>query len=61
MKKKELKERIVEIVNGMTKLEVEMAQTSFYNKGATLDDVIKWVNTSTKLSSKLDKIYKELK
>jgi hypothetical protein len=59
MKKAELKKKLAEIIDEMSKLEVEMARTS-HEKGVSVSDVAVWVGKSTTLSSKLDKIWKEL-
>ena len=61
MNAKKLKTELGKIVTEMTDLEVRMAQHSFYNNGATTFDVARWVTDSTKLSSRLDKIWKSLK
>jgi hypothetical protein len=60
MPKKNTKKEIGEIVTAMTQLEIEMARQSYPN-GASQSQVAEWVLKSTKLSSRLDKVWKSLK
>lgn len=61
MKKTELRKELMEIINSMTDLETEMARVSFYDKGANENKIADWVNRYSKLSSRLDKVWKSLK
>ncbi len=59
---KEQKDELAHIIDGMSQLETKMAQTGFYNPALlTKDKVVEWVNESSKLSSRLDKVWKGIK
>ena len=60
LKKENFKKDLLKIVNEMTDLEVEMARKSYEFNGATVPMVAEWVTRSSFMSSKLDKLYKEL-
>ena len=55
---KKSKQEIAEVIDGMGELETTIAQHSHYDGAATKAVQVEWVNKLSKLTSKLDKVWK---